>query len=168
MTATPLLVSVPTPALLDALGETPPGVRPLVWDMLVGAPVEHIDIVVPPYMGSLSLLAQLASVTTQLVQSQSVGYDGVRDALPPGHVFANAATVHETATAELTLALVLASQRGLPDVVRHADLGQWRSAWQPGLAARRRTSRSRYRCPPRNPRQGGRSRSRPHPGRRPR
>ncbi|MFI5035375.1 MAG: 2-hydroxyacid dehydrogenase [Acidimicrobiales bacterium] len=136
MTAVPLLVSVPTTALLDALGEAPPGLRPLVWDMLVDAPFEHIDIVVPPYMGSLSLLARLASVTTQLVQSQSVGYDGVSDALPPGHVFANAATVHETATAELTLALVLASQRGLPDVVRHADLGQWRSAWQPGLADR--------------------------------
>jgi phosphoglycerate dehydrogenase-like enzyme len=127
---------VPTSALRDALGESPRGVSLLVWDMADDAPVDHIDIVVPPYMSSPNLLSRLASVSTRLVQSQSVGYDGVREALPPGHLFANAASVHETSTAELALALILASQRGIPDFVRRAGHDQWRPEWRPSLADR--------------------------------
>jgi phosphoglycerate dehydrogenase-like enzyme len=88
-------------------------------------------------MGQAPHLPVLAGVTTRLVQSQSIGYDDVPDALPPGHVFANAATVHETSTAELTLALVLASQRGLPDFVRAAAAGRWVPARHASLADRR-------------------------------
>ena len=73
----------------------------------------------------------------RLVQSQSIGYDDVPDALPPGHVFANAACVHETSTAELTLALVLAAQRGIPDFVRAAAEGRWAPARHESLADRR-------------------------------
>jgi len=75
-------------------------------------------------------------VRTRLIQSQLVGYDGVIDVLPPGHVFANAASVHETSTAELTLALILASQRGIPDFVRAALEGRWARAEHPSLADR--------------------------------
>jgi phosphoglycerate dehydrogenase-like enzyme len=136
MTPPPLFVSVPTVALRDEPGETSPEVSFLEWDMAGNAPVDHIDIVVPPYLGSPGLLARLATVSTRLVQSQSVGYDGVRDALPPGHVFANAAGVHETSTAELALTLILASQRGIPEFVRDAEVGRWRSAWHAALADR--------------------------------
>ena len=101
------------------------------------APADHIDLVVPPYMGAADRLGALAGVSTRLVQSQSIGYDDVPDALPPGHVFANAASVHETSTAELTLALVLAAQRGIPDFVRAAAEGRWAPARHESLADRR-------------------------------
>jgi len=131
-----LLISVPNAHLSAALGEMPEGVKIIEWDMSGPAPVNAIDIVVPPYMGTEKALAQLANVKTRLVQSQSVGYDGVEQLLPPGVVFANAATVHETSTAELTVALILASQRGIPDFVRAASEGRWAPSWHQSLADR--------------------------------
>ena len=133
---TRLRVSVPEPRLREALGELPEGVELVDWDLSGPAPASHIDIVVTPYMGRSGGLARLSGVTTRLVQSQSIGYDEVLQALPPGHVFANAATVHETSTAELTLALILASQRGIPDFVRDAAAGRWVQAQHPSLADR--------------------------------
>ena len=97
----------------------------------------RIDIVVPPYMGAADRLGALDGVRRGLVQSQSIGYDDMPAALPPGHVFANAASVHETSTAELTLALVLAAQRGIPDFVRAAGEGRWAPARHASLADRR-------------------------------
>ncbi len=120
-----LIVSVPGQTLRKALGSVPDGVDVIEWKMTGAAPTEKIDIVVPPYMDQVSSLGLLANVETRLVQSQSIGYDGVEEALPAGHVFANAATVHETSTAELTLGLILASQRGIPGFVRAADEGRW-------------------------------------------
>lgn len=136
MDSSRLLVSVPTPSLREALGQIPPEVQLLEWDMSQSAPTTHIDIVVPPYMGSPKLLRRLTTVSTRLVQSQFVGYDGVRESLPPGHVFANAAGVHETPTAELALALILASQRGIPQYVRDAEQGWWSPGHHQGLADR--------------------------------
>jgi phosphoglycerate dehydrogenase-like enzyme len=125
VTETRVLVSVPGATLRTAFGEIPEAVEIVEWNMAGPAPADPIDIVVPPYMGGVAVLAALADVTTRLVQSQSIGFDGVADVLPPGHVFANAASVHETSTAELTLALILAAQRGIPNFVRAADQGTW-------------------------------------------
>ncbi|MCQ9165911.1 MULTISPECIES: 2-hydroxyacid dehydrogenase [unclassified Arthrobacter] len=131
-----LVVSVPDEALRRAFGDIPDGVDVIEWDMAGPAPVDAIDVVVPPYMSGTAVLAALDGVATQLVQSQSIGFDGVADALPPGHVFANAVSVHETSTAELALALILASQRGLPDFVRAAGEGTWAPARHASLADR--------------------------------
>src|ERR1017187_10633619 len=100
------------------------------------APVNSIDIVVHPYMGGTNLLFQLSNVRTRLVQSQSVGYDGVEKALPVGHVYANATSVHEASTAELALTLILAAQRGIPEFVRAAEKGKWEPSQHPSLADR--------------------------------
>jgi hypothetical protein len=51
--------------------------------------------------------------------------------------FANAATVHETSTAELAVTLALASQRGIPEFVRAGDEGRWDLREFPSLADRR-------------------------------
>lgn len=129
-----LTVSVPTPQLRDALGDLDDTVAVVEWDMSGPAPTDTIDIVVPPYMSAPSLLVRLQEVRTRLVQSQMVGYDGVRDALPTGVVYANATSVHETSTAELVLALILASQRGIPEFVRASEEGHWAPLWRPSLA----------------------------------
>lgn len=131
-----LLVSVPDANLREALGKVPDGVGLIEWDMVGPAPARTIDIVVLPYMGATKTLLQLEAVRTRLVQSQSVGYDGVAQMLPSGHVYANAASVHETSTAELALALILASQRGIPDFVRAAARGRWEPERRQSLADR--------------------------------
>jgi phosphoglycerate dehydrogenase-like enzyme len=127
-------VSVPTRELGNALRERASDVTILEWDMTGPPPAPTIDIVVPPYMSPPSILRALAGVETRLIQSQMVGYDGVRDELPAGLVYANAKSVHETSTAELTLALILASQRGIPDFVRSSEEGRWAPAWHQSLA----------------------------------
>jgi phosphoglycerate dehydrogenase-like enzyme len=136
-----IVVSVPGTALLNAYeslpGPAPEGVEFVEWDLQGPAPRDDFDIVVPPYMGGTAVLGALAGVSTQLVQSQSIGYDAVAAALPAGIVFANASTVHETSTAELAVALMLASQRGIPDFVRAAERGEWAPARYPSLADRR-------------------------------
>ena len=139
----PLIVTLPGAALRDALlaiGPLPERVELVEWKLDGPPPTEpgrQLDLVVPPYMGGSDRLGALAGVPVRLVQSQSIGYDDVPAALPPGHVYANAASVHETSTAELALALLLAAQRGIPDFVRAAGEGRWAPARHASLADRR-------------------------------
>lgn len=135
--ATSLVVSVPDSRLANALGDVPDGVELVEWDFDSAPPRSHIDLIVPPYMGASGRLGRLAEVTSRLVQSQSIGYDGIDKLLPEGITYANASTVHETATAELAVTLTLAAQRGLPEFVRDATTGTWKSRMLPGLADRR-------------------------------
>lgn len=141
MTESRLLVTVPgetlRTALADGPGGVPEGAEVIVWDLKSAPPADHLDIVVPPYMGTARLLGALEHVTTRLVQAQSIGYDDIAAAMPPGHVYANAASVHETSTAELALALTLAVQRGIPGFVRGAVEGRWAPARHASLADRR-------------------------------
>ena len=133
-----LLVSLPNDDLIPALGDLPPEVELLIWDMVDAPPANEINIVVPPYLADVEILGALQGVRTDLVQGQSIGYDRVDASLPSGHIFANAATVHETSTAEFALAMILAMQRGIPDFVRSAAHGGDQAAWhRPSLADRR-------------------------------
>jgi phosphoglycerate dehydrogenase-like enzyme len=132
----PLIVSVPNKEFIAALGVDTTDVELIEWDMTGPAPRDAFDIVVPPYMGARDSLANLEGLHVRLVQGLTAGYDGVADVLPRHMVFANAASVHETSTSEMTLALILASQRGIPDYVRAAEKGHWAPAWHESLADR--------------------------------
>jgi phosphoglycerate dehydrogenase-like enzyme len=73
----------------------------------------------------------------QVVQTLSAGIDHVEPGLrhlPPGVRLCNARGVHEASTGELTLALILASLRGVPDFVRAQDRGEWIAGFRPALA----------------------------------
>lgn len=109
----------------------------VLWDGSSTPPRDRIDVIVPPYMKQGSTLRQIAALEPTLVQGQAIGFDGVADALPEGIVYANAASVHETATAELTVGLLIAAQRDLAGAVRNQDRATWRKEWTPGLADRR-------------------------------
>ncbi|WP_043258365.1 2-hydroxyacid dehydrogenase [Streptomyces prunicolor] len=94
-----------------------------------------------PYMKSsevgLRPLPEMGSV--QVVQTLSAGIDHVQPGLKylrPGVQLCNARGVHEASTGELTLALVLASLRGIPDFVRAQDKGEWGGGFHPALADR--------------------------------
>jgi len=137
-----LVVSLPDDRLaahLAALADAVPegSVEWVQWPVDGAAPVPCIDIAVLPYMSvTPDRFGWLSSARIELVQSQSIGYDGVAEVLPPGLVFANASSVHETATAELALALLLASQRGIDVFARNAERGEWRPRRHPSLADR--------------------------------
>ena len=94
---------------------------------------------VVPYMKAPEVgqrpLAAMSSL--EVVQTLSAGIDHVESALaalPPGVRLCNARGVHEASTAELTLTLVLASLRGIPDFVRAQDRGEWLGGFRPALA----------------------------------
>ncbi|WP_345184464.1 2-hydroxyacid dehydrogenase [Microbacterium panaciterrae] len=133
------LVTVPTTELAADVvtsGPLPDGVEVHVWDMATPPPAPRIDIVVPSYLGRQHL-SSLADIEVGLVQGQMIGYETVIERIPAGIPFANAASVHETATAELALGLTLAAQRELPRFVRAQDAGVWDRGFTSSLADRR-------------------------------
>ena len=133
------MVSVPDERLFASL-EGIEGVELLLWDMRDEAPQRNIDIVVPPYLlgpGAQQTLTRLTGMDVQLVQWQSIGYNGIEKVLPKGMRLANATTVHETATAELTVGLAIAAQRGFGEAVRGQLTGTWHNVTRPGLADKR-------------------------------
>lgn len=137
-----LVVSTPDPGLAETVRALAPAlgreVEFVTWAFDGGTPPrDSFDIVVPPYLPADRFLAQIDGVRARLIQHQSIGYDGVAGKLPAGLVFANAATVHETATSELAVTLALAAQRGIPGFVRDAEHGAWDMRSQPGLADKR-------------------------------
>ncbi|AVV40346.1 2-hydroxyacid dehydrogenase [Streptomyces sp. ID05-04B] len=78
-----------------------------------------------------------AMSSLEVVQTLSAGIDHVEPALgalPAGVRLCNARGVHEASTAELTLTLVLASLRGVPDFVRAQERGEWLGGFRPALA----------------------------------
>src|SRR5690554_974324 len=96
MADTPLLVTVPNARLRELIGPVPDGVELVVWDMAGPAPADEIGIVVLHYFGPPDgALERLRDVRVGLVQGQAIGFEAVVAELPPGHIFANAATVHE-------------------------------------------------------------------------
>jgi phosphoglycerate dehydrogenase-like enzyme len=132
------VVVVPSEVLRRRLEPQLDDVRLEVWAPGSGDPFPGpADILVWPYMVPASALHHLEGLPIGLVQSQSLGYDGVAEHLRAGLRYANAVEVHEGSTAELVLALVLATLRGIPQAVRDADQGRWDHRRHPGLAGRR-------------------------------
>ncbi|GAA1948377.1 2-hydroxyacid dehydrogenase [Microbacterium aquimaris] len=133
----PLVVSVPTGQLAAGIQPLPDGVDVVIWPMDGPAPRDRFDMVVPPYMSMSSVLDRLAGLEVGLVQSQSIGYDGVDRLIPAGMRFANASGVHEASTAELAVGLAIAAQRGIDRFARTQAHGQWEPFVAPSLADRR-------------------------------
>ena len=130
-----ITVSVPDEAMRDRLAPVA-GASFEVWDM-ISAPPPGLTMTVVPYMKPVALLRALNGTGISIAQSQSIGYDGVKDALPPGVVFCNAAGVHEASTAELAVALTLASLRGIPEFLTAQSQGRWAHEQFDSLADKR-------------------------------
>ncbi|MFE3633626.1 2-hydroxyacid dehydrogenase [Streptomyces cellostaticus] len=125
----------------------PQGPRYLFWDgggdgeqEFPGDPADCAFYVVPYMRADAVGLRPMARMSTvRVVQTLSAGVDHLNPGLghlPPGVRLCNARGVHEASTAELALALVLASLRGIPDFVRAQDRGEWRGGFHPALADR--------------------------------
>ena len=97
----------------------------VVWDFEGPPPADRvIDLALRPYVlsGDLSVLDP---ERVRAVQSQALGYDDAVGNVPEGITWCNAVGVHEGPTAELAVALVLASMRGVDDFARAMPAGSW-------------------------------------------
>lgn len=130
---TAITVALPDTEMRDRISPAPGGVTLTVWTPDDAAPDHRIDLLVLPYTPSPSMLTKLAGLDIGLVQSQTLGYNGVAESLPPGIRFCNAVGVHEGPTGELAVALMLESQRGLDLMARSQPSGSWLREWHPGL-----------------------------------
>jgi phosphoglycerate dehydrogenase-like enzyme len=117
----------------------PAGLDVEVWDGAADPPasVRDVRFYVLPYMAGpepARLMSRMSSL--QVVQTLTAGVDDVRPQVPAGVTLCNARGVHDASTAELVLALVLASLRGIPDFVRDAAHGGWDGRRRDALADR--------------------------------
>lgn len=123
-----VLASVPDASWLAEIGSVA-GVELVQWDL--HEPHERgadIEVVVPPYLDPhqrLELLDDLPRL--KVVQLLTAGYDNVAPHVPSSAWLCNAGGVHDASTAELTLALILGSLRGIADFA----LAQQDSHWLP-------------------------------------
>ena len=119
-----MIVAVPTEELRDATGPID-GVEYVVWDGTADPPrAGEIEVCVPDYRTTIRTMKRLDRLPElRFVQTQLAGYDGQLELLPDGVVLANAAGVHDDATAEHAVGLAIAVLRGIPEAVR--DHGHW-------------------------------------------
>ena len=119
-----MIVAVPTEELRDATGPVD-SVEYVVWDGATDPPrAGEIEVCVPDYRTTIRTMERLDRLPAlRLIQTQLAGYDGQLELLPDGVVLANAAGVHDDATAEHAVGLALAVLRGIPEAVR--DHGHW-------------------------------------------
>ena len=129
-----LHVTVPDQSWADRLSDLD-GVELSVWDFSTPQPDQHVDLAVRPYTVAASGLEQLDASRLSVIQSQALGYDGVADTLPDGITYCNAVGVHEESTAELAVALLLASQREIDRYAR--EQGEWNRRFTASLIDRR-------------------------------
>jgi phosphoglycerate dehydrogenase-like enzyme len=132
-----LHVTVPDESWLTALDDLDDldGVELSVWDMSAPQPDRHVDLAVRPYTVASAGLDGLDPDRLDVIQSQALGFDGVADTLPHGITYCNAVGVHEESTAELAVALLLASQREIDRYAR--EVGQWNRGFTASLIDRR-------------------------------
>lgn len=128
------------PFRASELGDPPAALRYEVVDPTRGVPdsVAEVEVYVPPYRldtGVAEVMSQMARLRYVLLLT--AGVDNVRPRVPEGVTLCSGRGIHDDSTAELALALILASLRGIPDFVRAQDRSSWEPGWRPALADKR-------------------------------
>lgn len=93
----------------------PAGVTHLPTDGIApsDSDLEKIEFYVPRYMGGPAAIAMIPDMKNlRVIQSPNAGVDDVLKIRPAGVTLCNAAGVHDASTAELAVALAIASRRG--------------------------------------------------------
>jgi len=99
--------------------------------------IADVAFYVPAYDTPVDLASVLPAMKRlQVVQTQTAGVDTLLPHVPDGVVLCNARGVHDASTAELAVALLLASLRGIPDFVRAQPTGEWKYGERRSLADR--------------------------------
>ncbi len=115
-------------AAAAALGGIPEGLRVVPFpdaDQLPEDPA-LVEFLVQPYFSGARALARVDEmVNLEVVQLQSAGYEDVLPAVPEGVRLANGRGVHDTATAEIALGLMIAHGRNIDVAARNQSAGRW-------------------------------------------
>ncbi|GAB3713417.1 2-hydroxyacid dehydrogenase [Mariniluteicoccus flavus] len=139
-----MLVWLPCDDQVEAerlMGPLPDGVE------VVGVPdpsapwpdrLDEVEFIAQPYLTGDAILARVDEMPNlKAVQLSQAGFEGLRELLPDGVTLHNAAGVHDAATAELAVALMLASGRRLDHYARAQERGEWDPRFGISLADRR-------------------------------
>jgi phosphoglycerate dehydrogenase-like enzyme len=96
------------------------GVAPYKQDL------NKIEFFVPAYMGgpqAISMISEMPNL--KVIQSLNAGVDDLLAILPQGIMLCNAAGVHDASTAELAIALSIASRRGFAAFAQDQSAQRW-------------------------------------------
>jgi len=88
--------------------------------------MSEVTFYVPTYMGgrpALELTKKMPNL--KVLQVPNAGYDDAIEFLRPGITLCNGRGIHDDSTAELAVALAIASLRGLVTFIRDQDKGEW-------------------------------------------
>lgn len=131
------------PAQFTSFSGLPEGLRYARWDGGSAFPSDpaEVEFYVPPLVQDVDIISRPRGRMTSLraVQALSSGTDELCARLRrlPGNVkLFNAKGVHARSTAELALALILASLRGIPEFTHAQDLRLWKPEVFPSLYGR--------------------------------
>ncbi len=99
------------------------------------ADLDSIEFYVPRYMGGPQAIATVPQMKKlKVIQSPNAGVDDVLKIRPEGVTLCNAAGVHDASTAELAVALAIASRRGFAPFAIQQQAGHWEHSRMPSLA----------------------------------
>ena len=115
----------------------PAGVTHLPTDGIAPAAgdLDKVEFYVPRYMGGTAAIAMIPDMKgLKIIQSPNAGVDDVLKIRPEGVTLCNAAGVHDASTAELAVALSIASRRGFADFAADQAAGRWTHVRKPSLA----------------------------------
>ena len=102
------------------------------------ASVAEVAFYVLPYMKGAAVLERAADMPKlRVVQTLTAGYDEFLPWLPAAAALCNASGLHDASTAELAVALALASGRHLDSYARNQSTGTWSQIWGRSLADQR-------------------------------
>ena len=100
--------------------------------------IADVEFYVLPYMKGAEVLARAGEMSSlKVVQTLTAGVENFLPHVPDGVTLCNAAGVHDASTAELAVALILASGRHLDDFARQQPYGRWQPIFGQALADRR-------------------------------
>jgi phosphoglycerate dehydrogenase-like enzyme len=111
----------------DFVAHRLPGVAVLRYGEAHGGQLDDVTFYCLPYMGDAASIALIGSLPRlAVIQSLSSGVDEVLDAVPPQATLCNGHGLgHEEGTAELALALILASLRQIPRFAAEQSRRAW-------------------------------------------
>jgi len=124
---------------VDLLEDVPPELDYETFVPQTGAAlpdwVSRVEFYVPPYQWSdkgSGLLQRMPAL--KVVQTMTAGVDHIRPQVPPGVLLCNGRGIHDASTAELAMALMLSSLRGIARFVHAQAEHRWDHAMLPALA----------------------------------
>jgi phosphoglycerate dehydrogenase-like enzyme len=97
--------------------------------------IADVEFLVVPYLKGPEVLRRASEMTSlQVVQTLTAGVENYVPEVPEGVQLCNAAGVHDASTAEIALALALASGRHLDVYARQQTTGTWEGRFGSALA----------------------------------